>query len=366
MGERPIAKARHTVGNRDGGQAATIAERILANARYTVGNRDGGQAATTVERFIANTRYTTVGWDDTCIAPQNQCFVLGVDKAVVLAVVDGVSVTHCYMCQAATTAERTASNARYTVGNRDGGQAATIGECTIANACHNVGNRDGGQPATTGECTIANARYTVWERDGGQIAATGECTIANARYTVWERDGGQIAATGKRPLANTRYTVGNRDGSQAFATGESPIANARYTTVSWDNTCLAPQNQYFVLGVDKAVVLAVVDGVSFTHCDTCQPAAPLERILTNARHTVGERDGGQVAATPKRPIPYRRNAIAIGIFLGDHNVRVGTASKSRNGAGLAVLVDGVVQPNRTFATGRKRRHCHHQHKNQDP
>ena len=147
------------------------------------------------------------------------------------------------------------------------------------------------------------------------------------------------------------------------------------------------------MGVDKAVVLAVVDGVSFTHCDTCQsaatgerttanacytfwnrdggqPATIGERILANARHTVGERDGGQVAATPKRPIPYRRNAIAIGIVLGDYNVRVGTASKFRNGAGFAVLVDGVDQPNRTFArifvTGRKRRHRQHQHKNQDP
>ena len=246
MGERPIAKARHTVGNRDGGQAATIAERILANARYTVGNRDGGQAATTVERFIANTRYTTVGWDDTCIAPQNQCFVLGVDKAVVLAVVVGVSVTHCYMCQAATIRERIPPNARYTVGNRDGGQAAAIVERLCANACYATVGRNNAclapqnqcfvlgvdkavvlaavdgvsfthcdtcQSATTGERKLANTCYTFWNRDGGQPAAIGERSSANACYTFWNRDGGQPAAIGERTLANVRYTVGNRDGS---------------------------------------------------------------------------------------------------------------------------------------------------------
>ena len=51
--------------------------------------------------------------------------------------------------------------------------------------------------------------------------------------------------------------------------GECHCANTCYATVSWDNACLAANNQDFVLGVDKAVVLAVVDGVFVTHCDTC-------------------------------------------------------------------------------------------------
>ena len=175
-------------------------------------------------------------------------------------------------------------------GNR--GQTATIEERLLANACYTVWNRDGGQFATLVERPLTKARHTIGNCDGSQTATIEERLLANARYTVRNRDGGQTAAMGERPIANTRYTVGNRDRGQPFATGERIIPNACYATVSWNNACLATQNQDFVLGVDKAVVLAVVDGVSVTYCDTCQSAATGERPLANTCYTVWNRDGG--------------------------------------------------------------------------
>ena len=118
----------------------------------------------------------------------------------------------------------------------------------------------------------------------------------------------------ERTLANARYTVGNRDGGQAATTTERALANARHTV--WN-------------------------------CDGGQAATILECPIANALYTIGNRDGGQAATTMKRSIPYRRNEIAIGIYLWDYNVRVGTASEPQNGAGLAARVNGVSQPDRT-------------------
>ena len=71
----------------------------------------------------------------------------------------------------------------------------TFKKSRVSNARHTVGNRDGGQAAATRESTVSYARHAVANRDGGQAAASRESRASYARHAVGNRDGGQAAAS---------------------------------------------------------------------------------------------------------------------------------------------------------------------------
>ena len=59
------------------------------------------------------------------------------------------------------------------------------------------------------ESTLSNARYTIGDGDGGEGGATTESLISNARYAIGDGDRGEGRATTESITSNARYAVRN-------------------------------------------------------------------------------------------------------------------------------------------------------------
>lgn len=83
------------------------------------------------------------------------------------------------------------SNARYTIGNYDGGEAAATPECTISDVRHALGNSDVGKSYAIPESITSNARHALRDGDSGKVATNIECIVFNRSHALGNVDGGE-------------------------------------------------------------------------------------------------------------------------------------------------------------------------------
>ena len=97
------------------------------------------------------------------------------------------------------------------------------------------------------EGTISNARYAVGDGNGGERGATRESRISNARYTIRDSDGGEGGASREGPFSNARYAVGVAAVSDGF--GDSDFATVFIVVAV----------SYFYIVSIKVVVIDTID-----------------------------------------------------------------------------------------------------------
>ena len=106
-------------------------------------------------------------------------------------------------------------------------ESSKIFRCFPINCKRILYQRNNSGDITTIERLRINARYAVGDGDGGQARAAKESIIANTRHAVGDGDGGQARTTIESIITNTRHAVGDGDGGQARAVTKSPFFNAR-------------------------------------------------------------------------------------------------------------------------------------------
>ena len=243
--------------------------------------------------------------------------------------------------QSATTIERRTSNARHTVRDRDACQSATTRERRPFNARHTVRDRDACQSATIGERTLSNARYAVRDRDARQSATIIERIISNARHAVRDRDARQFAAIIECILINfivlsvvvfrqsqfgliavICYEIDFfsilieqisiiRGMQITFAVLIDMFGIITYISIGRRTCCNRESRE--VANLDQFVTMRerIISNARYAvrDRDARQAGATGERILTNARYAVRDRDARQAGATGERIISNARHAV---------------------------------------------------------
>ena len=128
------------------------------------------------------------------------------------------------------TTESTASNTRYTVGDRDSGKTRATKESSASNTRYTVRDSNRGKTGAISESTVPYSRYAVGDSDRGKTRATTESTASNTRYAVGDSDRGKTRATIESPFSNTRYAVGDSNGGKTRTLIECTITYTRVRT----------------------------------------------------------------------------------------------------------------------------------------
>ena len=95
-----------------------------------------------------------------------------------------------------------------------------------SNARYVVGNGDGGEGEATPESIIIYVRYAIWNGDGRECIARPESTISNSCHAVRNGDGRECIASRESIIFYARYAVRNGDGRERLASIESIISNS--------------------------------------------------------------------------------------------------------------------------------------------
>ena len=114
-------------------------------------------------------------------------------------------------CEGEAISESIISNARYAIGDGDGGQRRATIESIISNTRYAVGDGDRGEGGAIKESTISNAGYAVGDIDRGEGGAIIESLNSNARDAVGDGDGGKGGYYDVLPPADIPAAIGECD-----------------------------------------------------------------------------------------------------------------------------------------------------------
>ena len=228
--ERPIANTCNAVGNFYARKTTAFRERLFADACYAVGDIYARKSTASIERIRSDACDTTITRDNTLVAPQNQCFSLSLNQAIIDVMIHGIAIRYNYALKAATMNKRFIMNDRDAVGNSYARKATAIIKRLIADALDTVGNPYTSQIGATRECAIRNysSSFPYLHRGDGifQIDHSGcnvrytinlfnkvitiyECSVSDSRNTLRDNYTREFCAPIERPTADTRHTVRN-------------------------------------------------------------------------------------------------------------------------------------------------------------
>ena len=139
------------------------------------------------------------------------------------------------------------------------------------------------KPCSFRESRLSYTRHAVGDDDGCQFFAILESRGSYARHTVRDGDFGQAAATIESTSSNTRHRVGNGNRSQTATFFESKLVDRGHFI----------SDNYFLNG--RIASKPRFNG-STMQFHGGQAAATFESTPFDARHTVGDGDGGKPAA----------------------------------------------------------------------